>query len=103
MKMNVIGYEHFPVLVIEHNHGTLTLADAKVTVSEGVYYRFGEARTVQDRMVVGTLIAGGWESRLFHCTSFREAPKGEVMTYPLGSARIWEGKGGHYVSVRYCG
>lgn len=58
----------FPRLTIEHNHGTLILADA----------------FLDDRgLVTGTVLGGGEMSRLFHATSYRLFPVGQQMSYPL--------------------
>jgi hypothetical protein len=83
-----------PNLYIEHNHGHYELKDATLVpqAREGCF----TAR--------GTVVSGGEASRLFHATSYRAEPVGEVREYDIWNRRVYEtGTPGHYrVSICFC-
>lgn len=81
-------------LTICHNHGRYVIKDVELIPQdrEGCF----TAR--------GTVVSGGQTSRLFHATSFRPEPVGEVREYDIWSRRIHaNGDGTHYVDICTCG
>jgi len=66
--------QHLGNVTIEHNHSVIQLADATWHA-----YPIGREHYNVDGnngYIEGTVISGGYESRLFHSTSYRALPVG---------------------------
>ena len=95
-----------PILHIQHNHGTITLRDVTVEASERENTVNGQVHRYTGRTVTGTPVSGGWTSRLFTATSFREVDKTQPYTQDVWSRLITplDGKDGEFmVDICTCG
>lgn len=83
-------------LTICHNHGQYVIKDVEL-IPQGP----GREHCFTAR---GTVVSGGQTSRLFHATSFRPEPVGEVREYDIWNRRIHDNRDGtHYVDICTCG
>lgn len=84
-----------PNLTIQHNHGSYVLKNVEL-IPQGP----GREDCFTAR---GTVVGGGQTSRLFHATSFRPEPVGEIREYDIWNRRIRGGDDMYYVDICTCG
>ena len=99
--------DSYPRLVIEHNHGHLTLTNVDIIEREETsidYIGGGGRRQRVVRIARGITESGGYMSRLFHATSYTPFPVGKVKEWPLyGRTPYQSGAGEWRVSCVFCG
>ena len=88
-------------ITIEHNHGFITLDNAKLMPYE---YTNSRGDVFQNNDVCGTVVAGRSTDRLFQATSTKFETIGEFKTVNIWGRKPYQkGDGTWFVSICTCG